>query len=186
MKQFFLKLYAILTEPLYQRLSLDLTTQVQNINNSHIEFQERFIKKLIDELLRLTVEVEKQRRAIESGDPTILKESTLEDTQGKQFSDAEIADIVRQIQDSGGAIELASRHGVPVATILLWQDRFARMHGEEITRARAIEMENNHLKTMLAELILENKSLKQSSTSQSPTASYSGQPTEASKFVGAR
>lgn len=56
--------------------------------------------------------------------------------------------------------EVCRRHGVSTATFYKWKAKFAGMGVSEAKRLKALEEENNKLKRLLADAMLDNTALK--------------------------
>ncbi|WP_343164822.1 transposase [Hyphobacterium vulgare] len=56
--------------------------------------------------------------------------------------------------------EVCRRHGVSTTTFYKWKAKFAGMGVSEAKRLKALEEENNKLKRLLADAMLDNTALK--------------------------
>jgi putative transposase len=75
----------------------------------------------------------------------------------KRFSEEQIIPFLREGK-SGVAIEApCRRHGVSQAGYYLWKSKFGGMDVSDARRLRALEAENECLKKLLAESLLENE-----------------------------
>ena len=77
-----------------------------------------------------------------------------------QFTDEQMVQILREA-DQHPMAEVAKRHKVSVNTLYVWKRRFGTMTSDDTRRLRALEGENNKLKKLLAEKLLEIDVLKE-------------------------
>src|SRR3954469_1312283 len=73
-----------------------------------------------------------------------------------RFTDEQIAYALRQVEQGTPAAELCRNMGVSEQTFYTWKKRFAGMGAAELRRVRQLEDENRRLKTLIAELTLDN------------------------------
>ncbi len=73
----------------------------------------------------------------------------------KRYTDAQIAMVVRELDNGSKAGEMARKLGVSEQTIYTWKKRFAGMGTTEIQRLRQLEEENSKLKKLVADLSLD-------------------------------
>ena len=79
---------------------------------------------------------------------------------GSRFSEEQIIGILKQ-QEMGKTVEVICREqGISQATFYKWKSRFGGMSIDEAKRTRQLEEENNKLKKLLAEAMLDNAALK--------------------------
>jgi putative transposase len=78
----------------------------------------------------------------------------------KRFSEEQIIGILREAESGVGVGELVRRHGIAEGTYYRWKSKFGGLEVSEAKRLRSLEEENRRLKTMVADLMLENKVLK--------------------------
>ena len=75
----------------------------------------------------------------------------------KRFTEEQIIGFLRGA-DAGLAIkELCRQHGFSEASNYLWRGKFGGMSVPDAKRLKELEAENNRLKKLLAESILENE-----------------------------
>jgi len=77
-----------------------------------------------------------------------------------RFSEEQIIAILREQEAGAPTAEVCRRHGVSTATFYKWKAKFAGMGVSEAKRLRALEDENNKLKRLLADAMLDNTALK--------------------------
>jgi len=77
-----------------------------------------------------------------------------------RFSEEQIIAILREQEAGTPTAEVCRRHGVSTATFYKWKAKFAGMGVSEAKRLKALEEENNKLKRLLADAMLDNTALK--------------------------
>lgn len=78
----------------------------------------------------------------------------------KRFTEEQIIQILRDIDEGKPAKEVARKEGVAIQTIYSWKNKYAGMSSEEAKRLKSLESENARLKRLVAELSLDNQILK--------------------------
>jgi len=73
----------------------------------------------------------------------------------KKFSEAQIALIVRELDNGVPVAELCRKLGVSEVTSYNWKRKYAGMGAPEIRRLRQLEEENARLKRLVAALTLD-------------------------------
>ena len=73
----------------------------------------------------------------------------------KRFTDAQIAMVVREIENGARVQEVSRKLGVTENTLYNWKRKYAGMGTTEIRRLRQLEEENGRLKKLVAELSLD-------------------------------
>lgn len=76
-----------------------------------------------------------------------------------RFSEEQIIGILRESEAGAKAGDLARRHGVSEATIYAWKAKFGGMSVSDAQKLRALEAENNQLKRLLADAMLDKAAL---------------------------
>lgn len=147
MRSFLYKLYFLLTGPLYRRLHLELSLQMQEVVRANVEHNENTTKKILDELLRLSY-------VVNGGDASIVG---LDQT--KLMSDGEIAAVIKDVDSSVGLIEVCKKHELPLNTVFRLRSKFSGMNESAIHRLRVIEGEYSELTQKVETLMIENKRL---------------------------
>lgn len=84
----------------------------------------------------------------------------------KRFTEEQIIQILRQIDEGKTAKEVSRKEGVTLQTIYSWKKKYAGMSSEEAKRLRALENENARLKRLVADLSLDNQILKDVNTKE--------------------
>jgi hypothetical protein len=161
MKGLFLKIYDLITEPLYRRLSRELSLQSQIMAKGQLDYQERTASKMVDELLRLNLIVQNQigQGRIEYGQG--LPDELVPDY--SSVADTDVEAVVKDIHDTMGAIEICNKHKLPLAAVLDIKSRYQDMSLSSIQRARNLEHEKEELLKMLVDLKQENQRLRSQS-----------------------
>ena len=77
-----------------------------------------------------------------------------------RFTEEQIIGILREQEAGVATAEVCRRHGVSSATFYKWKAKFGGMDVSEARRLKALEDENNRLKRMLADAMLDNAALK--------------------------
>jgi putative transposase len=77
-----------------------------------------------------------------------------------RFSEEQIIAILREKGAGRPTAEVCRKHGVSGATFYNWKSKFGGMHVSNAKRLRSLEDENEKLKKLLAETILDNANLK--------------------------
>jgi putative transposase len=78
-----------------------------------------------------------------------------------RFSEEQIIGILREHEAGAKAGDIARKHGISEATLYNWKAKFGGMDVSDAKRLRALEEENNKLKRLLAETMLDNTALKE-------------------------
>lgn len=156
MRSFLYKLYFMLTGPLYRRLHLELSLQMQEVVRANVEHNEKATQKILDELLRLSYVVNGGSAQEIGPDET------------KTMSDAEIAAVIKDVDSSIGAIEVCKKHDLPLTTVFALRAKFGGMNEVAIHRTRELEERYAELSGRVESLTNENKRLL--TTSVSPTS----------------
>jgi putative transposase len=78
----------------------------------------------------------------------------------KRYSEEQIIGALKQ-QEAGMPVkELIRQVGITEQTFYRWKSKFGGMEVSDAKKLRALEEENRRLKTMVADLMLDNKILK--------------------------
>ena len=77
-----------------------------------------------------------------------------------RFKEEQMVKILREA-DQGSVAEVAKRHGISVATIYAWRQRFGKLEASDVKQLRRLEQENARLKKMVAERELELEVMKE-------------------------
>lgn len=78
----------------------------------------------------------------------------------KRYSEEQIIGILKQ-QEAGLSVkELTRQAGITEQTFYRWKSKFGGMEVSDAKKLRQLEDENRQLKTMVADLMLDNKILR--------------------------
>ena len=76
-----------------------------------------------------------------------------------RFTDAQKAFIIRQGEEGTSVAEICRKAGISQATYFNWKKKYAGMMPSEMKRLRELEVENNRLKRIVADLSLDKEML---------------------------
>ena len=79
---------------------------------------------------------------------------------GRRFSEEQIIGILREHEAGAKTPEVCRRHGISEATFYKWKAKYGGMDVSEAKRLKGLEDENQRLKKLLAEAMLDNAALK--------------------------
>ena len=82
----------------------------------------------------------------------------------RRFSDEQIIGMIKEYEAGVKAHELCRRYGISDATFYKYKAKFGGMNVSDAKKLRALEDENNKLKRMLADAMLDNAALKDLAT----------------------
>ena len=77
-----------------------------------------------------------------------------------RFTEAQIIAIHKDSEAGAKTSDLARKHGVSEHTIYRWKAKYGGMTVSEAQRLKQLEDENRRLKTLVADLTLDNQALK--------------------------
>ena len=78
----------------------------------------------------------------------------------KRFNEEQIIQVLKAHEGGAGTADLCRRHGISAATFYKWKAKYGGMEVSDAKKLRALETENNRLKKLLAEAMLDNAILK--------------------------
>lgn len=78
----------------------------------------------------------------------------------KHHTEEQIIGILKERESGVGLPELLRKHGISEQTYYRWKSKYGGMEVSEAKRLRGLEEENRRLKQMVAELMLDNKVLR--------------------------
>ena len=76
-----------------------------------------------------------------------------------KFSDAQKAFVLRQAEDGAPVAEVCRKAGISQATFFNWKKKYGGMLPNEMRRLKQLEDENRRLKSIVADLSLDNEML---------------------------
>jgi putative transposase len=78
----------------------------------------------------------------------------------KRFTEEQIIAVLKENEAGVKVDELCRKHGISSASFYKWRAKFGGMEVAEARRLKALEEENRKLKTLVADLTLDNQMLK--------------------------
>lgn len=78
----------------------------------------------------------------------------------KRFSEEQIIGFLKEADVGMPVVELCRKHGFSDASYYKWKAKFGGMEVSDAKRLRALQAENNKLKRLLADALLDNAALK--------------------------
>lgn len=78
----------------------------------------------------------------------------------KRYTEEQIIRAIKEHEAGGKVADICRRLGISNGTFYNWRSKYAGMEVNEAKRLRELEKENNQLKRLLAEKLLENEALK--------------------------
>lgn len=78
----------------------------------------------------------------------------------KRHSEEQIIQLLKQHEAGTPVKQLIRQAGISEQTFYRWKNKFGGMEVSDAKRLKALEEENRRLKTMVADLMLDNKILK--------------------------
>jgi putative transposase len=82
----------------------------------------------------------------------------------RRFSDEQIIGMIKEYEAGVKAQDLCRQYGISDATFYKYKAKFGGMNVSDAKKLRALEDENNRLKRMLADAMLDNAALKDLAT----------------------
>ena len=81
-------------------------------------------------------------------------------TRRSRFSEEQIIAILKEQENGLPTKDVSRRHGVSSATFYKWKAKYGGLNVSDARKLKALEAENNKLKKLLAEQMLDNAMLK--------------------------
>ncbi len=78
----------------------------------------------------------------------------------KRYTEEQIIGFLKEADAGLGVKELCRKHGFSDASFYKWKAKFGGMEVSDAKRLKALEEENNRLKKLLAEAMLDNEAMK--------------------------
>jgi putative transposase len=79
---------------------------------------------------------------------------------GKRYTEEQIIAVLKEWEAGVAIGDLARKHGLSENTLYRWKSKYGGMEVSDAKKLRQLEEENRRLKTMVADLMLDNKVLK--------------------------
>jgi len=79
---------------------------------------------------------------------------------GKRFSEDRIIGVLKEAEAGVPLAELTRKHGIAEGTFYRWKAKYGGLELGEARRLKALETENQRLKHLLADAMLDNAVLK--------------------------
>ena len=77
-----------------------------------------------------------------------------------KFTESQIVAILAEGESGLAVGDVCRKHGISNATYYQWKSKYAGVSANELKRIKDLEAENGKLKSMYAELALENSAIK--------------------------
>ena len=77
-----------------------------------------------------------------------------------KFTEAQIVKALKEVEGGRPVAEISRELGINPQTFYNWKKKYSGMDGEQLRRLKELEEENRKLKSMYADLALDNKMLK--------------------------
>lgn len=78
----------------------------------------------------------------------------------KRFSEEQVIKAIKQHEAGTKVDEICRQLGISNGTFYNWRSKYAGLEVNEAKRLRELELENNKLKKLVAEKLLENEAMK--------------------------
>ena len=78
-----------------------------------------------------------------------------------RFTDEQIIGILKEHHAGLSAVDLCRKNGISDATFYKWRAKYGGMDVSDAKKLKALEDENNKLKRLLAESVMDNATLKE-------------------------
>jgi putative transposase len=79
----------------------------------------------------------------------------------RRFSEEQIVRILGEAESGAAITELCRKHNISDATFYTWRKKYRGMSGPDVRELKALREENQRLKKLLAEAMLDNAALKE-------------------------
>ena len=77
-----------------------------------------------------------------------------------RFTEEQIIGILREQEAGVKTADVCRKHGISAPTFYVWKAKYGEMNVSEAKRLKSLEDENNRLKRLLADAMLDNAMLK--------------------------
>lgn len=77
-----------------------------------------------------------------------------------RFTESQIVAVLKEAESGVPVQEVCRKHGISDATYYNWKSKYGGMEASDLRRMKELELENQKLKRMYADMALENRALK--------------------------
>ncbi len=77
-----------------------------------------------------------------------------------RFTEEQIVGVLKEAEAGRPVAELGRKHGISEQTLYRWKAKYGGLDVSDARRLKALEDENRRLKTLVADLTLDNQMLK--------------------------
>lgn len=77
-----------------------------------------------------------------------------------KFSESQIVKALKEVESGRSVADISRELGINAQTFYSWKKKYSGMDGDQLKRLKDLEEENRKLKSMYADLALDNKMLK--------------------------
>lgn len=77
-----------------------------------------------------------------------------------RFTEAQIVNVLKELDAGRNAGELARKHGVHVNTLRLWRSKYGGLETSDLVRLKELEAENAQMERIIARQALEINAMK--------------------------
>lgn len=78
----------------------------------------------------------------------------------KRFAEEQIINILKEADAGMKAVDICRKHGISDCTFYTWKNKYGGMQVSEVRKMKSLEDENRRLKTIVADLTLDNQALR--------------------------
>ena len=77
-----------------------------------------------------------------------------------KFSESTIVTLLKEAEAGRKVADICREHGISTATFYQWRSKYGGMEASDIKRLKELQEENEKLKRMYAEMVLENRAIR--------------------------
>ena len=78
----------------------------------------------------------------------------------KRYTEEQIIAVLKEAEAGMKTMDICRKHGISDATFYIWKNKYGGMQVSEVRKLKALEDENRRLKTIVADLTLDNQALR--------------------------